>query len=300
MGVTRMLEAMREVCPRGALLPGVLERDVRQGARGAADGDTPFYPRSPYGVAKAYGHFITVNYRESYDLHATRGDTFQPRVRLRDNAAARHGRRGTSRSRRRPISCRCDARAGRSRTSAGNVSSRSGTGKTGRMSRRSPQRGGGEHDPDHELLTIQARAGVVEVTAHHNDARRRAREGRRRATFGAGDELALAESRCRAAAGWTVATPEMAELLGLLAADGYVARDGGSVRLHEQRRAAAGARWPRCGRGCSSATPRSGPAPLAGTRTRRSRHVNLTDAPPCAVAARAAVHVDAPASRSRR
>ena len=32
---------------------------------------TPFYPRSPYGVAKAYGHFITVNYRESYDLHAT-------------------------------------------------------------------------------------------------------------------------------------------------------------------------------------------------------------------------------------
>ena len=37
---------------------------------------TPFYPRSPYGVAKAYGHFITVNYRESYDLHATRGILF--------------------------------------------------------------------------------------------------------------------------------------------------------------------------------------------------------------------------------
>ncbi|MBJ7332974.1 MAG: GDP-mannose 4,6-dehydratase, partial [Solirubrobacteraceae bacterium] len=38
--------------------------------------DTPFYPRSPYGVAKAYGHFITVNYRESYDLHATSGILF--------------------------------------------------------------------------------------------------------------------------------------------------------------------------------------------------------------------------------
>ena len=36
---------------------------------------TPFYPRSPYGVAKAYGHFITVNYRESYDLHATSGSS---------------------------------------------------------------------------------------------------------------------------------------------------------------------------------------------------------------------------------
>jgi GDPmannose 4,6-dehydratase len=38
--------------------------------------ETPFYPRSPYGVAKAYGHFITVNYRESYDLHATSGILF--------------------------------------------------------------------------------------------------------------------------------------------------------------------------------------------------------------------------------
>jgi GDPmannose 4,6-dehydratase len=38
--------------------------------------DTPFYPRSPYGVAKAYGHFITVNYRESYGLHATSGILF--------------------------------------------------------------------------------------------------------------------------------------------------------------------------------------------------------------------------------
>jgi GDPmannose 4,6-dehydratase len=38
--------------------------------------DTPFYPRSPYGVAKAYGHHITVNYRESYDLHATSGILF--------------------------------------------------------------------------------------------------------------------------------------------------------------------------------------------------------------------------------
>ena len=49
---------------------------------------TPFYPRSPYGVAKAYGHFITVNYRESYGLHATSGILFNheiaaPRPRVR-------------------------------------------------------------------------------------------------------------------------------------------------------------------------------------------------------------------------
>ncbi len=63
--------------PRGALLPGLLQRDVRQGAaRFPQTETTPFYPRSPYGVAKAYGHFITVNYRESYDLHATSGILF--------------------------------------------------------------------------------------------------------------------------------------------------------------------------------------------------------------------------------
>ena len=76
VGVTRMLEAMREVVPRGALLPGVLSEmfgKVREVPQTEA---TPFYPRSPYGVAKAYGHFITVNYRESYDLHATSGILF--------------------------------------------------------------------------------------------------------------------------------------------------------------------------------------------------------------------------------
>ena len=43
---------------------------------------TPFYPRSPYGVAKAYGHFITVNYRESYDLLPAQGyfSTMRPSV----------------------------------------------------------------------------------------------------------------------------------------------------------------------------------------------------------------------------
>ena len=67
--------------PRHPLLPGQLERDVRQGRRGAADARrTPFYPRSPYGVAKVYGHWITVNYRESYDLHATQRHPVQPRV----------------------------------------------------------------------------------------------------------------------------------------------------------------------------------------------------------------------------
>lgn len=76
VGVTRLLEAMREICPEARFYQAsssemfgkVLEVPQRE--------TTPFYPRSPYGVAKVYGHFITVNYRESYDLHASSGILF--------------------------------------------------------------------------------------------------------------------------------------------------------------------------------------------------------------------------------
>ena len=77
LGVTRMLEAIRLVEPEGPVLPGELVGDVRQGhARRRRRETTPFYPRSPYGVAKVYGHWITVNYRESYDLFAVSGILF--------------------------------------------------------------------------------------------------------------------------------------------------------------------------------------------------------------------------------
>jgi GDPmannose 4,6-dehydratase len=76
VGVTRMLEAMREVAPAARFYQASssemfgMVREVPQRET------TPFYPRSPYGVAKCYGHFITVNYRESYDLFAASGILF--------------------------------------------------------------------------------------------------------------------------------------------------------------------------------------------------------------------------------
>src|SRR2546421_1442995 len=75
-GVTRMLEAMREVVPEARFYQASSSEmfgKVRQVPQNEA---TPFYPRSPYGVAKCYGHFITVNYRESYDLFACSGILF--------------------------------------------------------------------------------------------------------------------------------------------------------------------------------------------------------------------------------
>jgi GDPmannose 4,6-dehydratase len=76
LGVTRVLNALRAVNPEirfyqassSEMFGKVVEVPQRE--------STPFYPRSPYGVAKVYGHWITVNYRESYNLHATSGILF--------------------------------------------------------------------------------------------------------------------------------------------------------------------------------------------------------------------------------
>jgi GDPmannose 4,6-dehydratase len=76
LGTTRLLEAIRETCPKArfyqasssemyGLVQAVPQRE-----------DTPFYPRSPYGAAKVYAYWMTVNYRESYQLHASNGILF--------------------------------------------------------------------------------------------------------------------------------------------------------------------------------------------------------------------------------
>jgi GDPmannose 4,6-dehydratase len=76
VGVTRMLEAMREVCPEARFYQASSSEMFGKVREVPQNEQTPFYPRSPYGVAKAYGHFITVNYRESYDLSAVSGILF--------------------------------------------------------------------------------------------------------------------------------------------------------------------------------------------------------------------------------
>ena len=75
-GVTRMLEAMREVSPDARFYQASSSEMFGKVLEVPQCETTPFYPRSPYGVAKCYGHFITVNYRESYDLFAASGILF--------------------------------------------------------------------------------------------------------------------------------------------------------------------------------------------------------------------------------
>jgi GDPmannose 4,6-dehydratase len=76
MGVTRMLEAIRLAKPDARFYQASSSEMFGKVREVPQTESTPFYPRSPYGVSKVYGHWITVNYRESYDLYAVSGILF--------------------------------------------------------------------------------------------------------------------------------------------------------------------------------------------------------------------------------
>lgn len=76
IGVTRMLEALRQVCPKAKFYQASSSEMFGKVREVPQNELTPFHPRSPYGAAKAYGHYITVNYRESYGLFAVSGILF--------------------------------------------------------------------------------------------------------------------------------------------------------------------------------------------------------------------------------
>src|SRR5262245_37307596 len=77
IGVTRMLEAIRLIDPKGIRFYQASSSEMYGKVLQVPQTETtPFYPRSPYGVAKVYGHFITVNYRESYDMFCCSGILF--------------------------------------------------------------------------------------------------------------------------------------------------------------------------------------------------------------------------------
>ena len=76
LSVTRILDAIRNMDPSTRFYQASSSEMFGKVAEVPQNEGTPFYPRSPYGVAKVYGHWITVNYRESYNLHASSGILF--------------------------------------------------------------------------------------------------------------------------------------------------------------------------------------------------------------------------------
>ncbi len=228
VGVTRLLEAVREVCPEARFYQASSSEMFGKVLETPQTETTAFYPRSPYGVAKVYGHFITVNYRESYGMHLCSGILFNHEcvrasaplvVRLDGVVAVRTPRDLV------PL-----AEKGRSTQSFApdrflevwdGVDWTPVRGITATRRRST--------DVDHRLLSIECRGGIAQTTAHHTmlDANE---QPVRADDVDAGDRLALGE-RFPAAPGWTAVSDLLGEFLGLLAADGCVSRDGRKINF---------------------------------------------------------------------
>jgi len=274
VGVTRILEAMRETCPEARFYQASSSEMFGKVREVPQTEQTPFYPRSPYGVAKAYGHFITVNYRESYDLHATSGILFnhecmfsQTPVCVREQGV---------------LDVRLVEELMPLRSKGPSVQTHApdrlleiwdGTDWTPITAITATRRRAA--DPDHRLLSIETRGGVVTATAHHRMLDEDREEVLAR-DVEVGDRLALCD-QAPGTPSWTAITRELAELIGLLAADGYVERDGHHVSFTNNDpalRARVAQLWNRCFLGGSTdRVVDSGFAP-----GRQVAHLSLTGA----------------------
>ena len=235
-GVTRMLEAMREAAPEARFYQASSSEMFGKVREVPQNESTPFYPRSPYGVAKAYGHFITVNYRESYDLFACSGVLFNHEC-LLTNTPVMIRRDGL-------VDVVTPAELAPYRPKGKAVQSFSPEGvevwdgdawvslRAITATHRRPV------EADHQPLSVEARGGVVAVTAHHRmlDS---SDEVIPAGEVGPSDTLKVADAMPDSVP-WTVLTTEMAELFGALAADGYVSKDGAVRFVNNDERMRAG------------------------------------------------------------
>jgi GDPmannose 4,6-dehydratase len=224
VGVTRILEAMREVVPEARFYQASSSEMFGKVREVPQNESTPFYPRSPYGVAKCYGHFITVNYRESYDLFACSGIGFNheclhaqlPLMVREDGVQA-------VRTCADLVSVRSKGRSIQTFEPEGLLEVWDGEDWTAIRAITATRRR--TRDPDHRLISIHTRGGVVDATAHHRMLDADWSEVRAD-SLDKGDRLALSDEMPHPPL-WTVINEEMAEFLGLMAADGWVDRREG-------------------------------------------------------------------------
>ena len=222
LGVTRLLDAIRIVDPdvrfyqasSSEMFGKVVEVPQRE--------TTPLYPRSPYGVAKVYGHWITINYRESYGLHASSGMLFNHESLIPESPVVirRDGLIDiVSIGSLIPIP-RDDEPGGYVSVPDGQLEVWDGTDFVRCTARTA-------HWYEGDSITVHGRAGVVETTPDHvvftPDDEKEAQK------FEAGDQLRMAAQPMSTLN--TVLTEDEAWLLGLLVADGHVAKDRSTVQI---------------------------------------------------------------------
>ena len=225
LGVTRILDAIRIVDPSIRFYQASSSEMFGKVVEVPQSESTPFHPRSPYGVAKVYGHWITVNYRESYDLHASSGILFNHEsvtevtpVVVRDEGLIDIL----------PIGELAPHPEGDQ--PGGRVSHEGGSLEVWDGDRFVPVRARTAYWYDGGSVVLHGRAGVVESTPDHVHI---TPDGQREASaFAAGDRFVPATQPDQTLA--TTLTEEEAWLLGALCAEGYIAERGkGRVTCHD-------------------------------------------------------------------
>ena len=268
LGVTRILDAVRIADPSIRFYQASSSEMFGKVVEVPQSEATPFYPRSPYGVAKLYGHWITVNYRESYDLHASSGILFNHEsvtsatpVIIRDRglidvlpigSLAPHPRDGEP--------------GGRLTYPGGSLEVWDGARFSKVLARTS-------YWHDGESIILHGRGGVVQSTPDHVHITPEG--GREAQSFRPGDRFVL--SRQPDPTMSTTLTEDEAWLLGALCAEGHVS-PGGKARLtcHDDAFLAhGGACWERI----SGGTSRKHAGVRSAFNDRRTPAVDLTGNP---------------------
>jgi GDPmannose 4,6-dehydratase len=222
LGVTRLLEAIRHVDPKIRFYQASSSEMFGKVRETPQNERTPFYPRSPYGVAKVYGHFITVNYRESYGLYAVSGIQFNHECVAADTPLLVREQGAVNVVT--PDELVPLRRNGPSQQSFAVAGLEVWDGSEWSPVRTVTATRRRKDDADHALRWVEARGGVVLVTGHHRMLDADGGEVSARDVV-EGMHLALAGAQ-PPTPGWTTLSPELAELLGLLTAEGHEAVDG--------------------------------------------------------------------------
>lgn len=215
-GVMRVLEAIRKNSPQTKFLTA--SSSEMFGSNPPPQNElTPFHPRSPYGVAKVAGYFATVNYREAYGLHACNAVSFNHEC-LSSNTPIIVRVNGTVDV----VSVKELIPLKRKGTNVQTFDMKrieiwDGSNWTHLKTITATKYKGGK---DQKLISIQARAGIVEATSHHNMLDQDMQE-KRADSFVAGDRVAISKS-FPPIENWTIVSEEMAEFLGFLVSEGHI------------------------------------------------------------------------------
>lgn len=221
VGVTRLLEAIHLVNPKIRFYQASSSEMFGKAQETPQTEKTPFYPRSPYGVAKVYGYWITVNYRESYGIHASNGILFNHEC-ISENTPIIISKNGII-SIQRIKDIRKPKQKGKNiqQWSIKDIEIWDGDNFVPFKFLTATKKE--KDNPDFQCKIINTRNGIVEVTSHHNMLNEKKEKVQARNVK---IDSSLLHKKFPSGKGCCKLSKEEAKFLGMMAADGWIGKNG--------------------------------------------------------------------------